>query len=459
MDDAGGPGDRVRVTVSYVHPMIMPLINSVWPTAPLVAWREGIVEQFRVSRIGGVGSQIGVAPTLTWTPTISPTPSPTLTFTPVPTATDTPTPTNTFTPTATPPPSCDVLQTNQPLYFSGDDILVPMRNNSAYWPITITHARTIWDELEGQSGGPWHDQVTALPADQYFDFYWWGGLTVLDPANVYLNNPGTMFEHDLSLTLGTQANNALGLDFSRSFTTDTIYYHARDFAVTISYNVGELVCPPRDITGRYGPIVQVWPVPPDPISEPFTVQAIASDPDGTINRVRFEVWNESETILLGYYDDYTAPYCLFGDAGGACITLSWGYLWPGDDNPIENGRYVIYVQARDNDNPRQHTRILQLINLDLPEIPPPPTSTPVPTAVPTATSTRTPTRTPTQTPVPTLTGTPTPVTPTNTATLTPLPTDTLPPPTQTNTPPPSSTPTRTASPTPCLTPPDLGGCR
>ncbi len=186
------------------------------------------------------------------------------------------------------------------------------------------------------------------------------------------------------------------MDFSRSFTADTIYYHARDFAVTISYNVGELVCPPRDLTGRYGPLVQITPTPPDPITEAFTIQAAASDPDGTINRVRFEVWNESETILLGYYDDYTAPYCLFGDAGGACITLSWGYLWPGDDNLIENGRYVIYVQARDNDSPRQYTRIQQVINLDLPEIPPPPTSTPVPTAVPTATNTRTPTRTPTQ---------------------------------------------------------------
>lgn len=370
MDDAGGPGDRVRVTVSYVHPMIMPLISNIWPTAPLVAWREGIVEQFRVSRISGVGSQIGVAPTLTATPTISPTPSPTFTFTPSPTATNSPTPTNTPTPTATPLPSCDILQTNQPLFFSGDDILVPMSNTSPFWPVTITHARTTWDELEGQAGGPWHDQVTPLPSDQYFDFYWWSGLTALDPANVYLNNPGITFDHDLNLTLAASASNSLGMDFSRSFTAETIYYHARDFAVTISYNVGELVCPPRDLTGRYGPLVQITPTPPDPITEAFTIQAVASDPDGTINRVRFEVWNETETVLLGYYDDLAAPYCLFGDAGGACITRSLGYTWPGDDNVIENGQYVIYVQARDNDSPRQYTRIQRVINLDLPELVP-----------------------------------------------------------------------------------------
>ncbi len=92
MDDAGGPGDRVRVTVRYVHPMIMPLISSVWPTVPLSAWREGIVEQFRVARISGLGGEIGVAPTTTTTPTITPTFTNTPTNTPLPTHTNTPTP-------------------------------------------------------------------------------------------------------------------------------------------------------------------------------------------------------------------------------------------------------------------------------------------------------------------------------------------------------------------------------
>ena len=51
MDDAGGPGNRVRVTVVYIHPMILPILSSIWPSVPLIAWREGIVEQFRVSRV------------------------------------------------------------------------------------------------------------------------------------------------------------------------------------------------------------------------------------------------------------------------------------------------------------------------------------------------------------------------------------------------------------------------
>lgn len=58
MDDAGGPGDRVRIHVTYNHPMILPFLSNWWPSVPLNAWREGIVERFRTSRISGITSQI-----------------------------------------------------------------------------------------------------------------------------------------------------------------------------------------------------------------------------------------------------------------------------------------------------------------------------------------------------------------------------------------------------------------
>jgi hypothetical protein len=96
MDDAGGPGDRVRVVVTFVHPIITPLISSMWEQVPLTSWREGIVERFRTSRVSGIGSQISNAPT--HTPTPVPTDTPTITPTPTMTAT----PTETPTPTATP---------------------------------------------------------------------------------------------------------------------------------------------------------------------------------------------------------------------------------------------------------------------------------------------------------------------------------------------------------------------
>ncbi len=382
MDDAGGPGDRVRVTVRYIHPMILPLISSVWPQAPLTAWREGVVEQFRVSRISGVGGQIGFAPTNTPRPTDTPTitPVPTDTYTPIPptptdtpvppTPTNTPTPTFTPTPTATPTPSCDDLLVNGPLRFNGDDIRINMSNMSGVWPITISQVNTNWDELENQPEGPWHDEVDPLPSDQYFDRYYWGATALLNPANVYLNSPPDTWAHDPGLIIPALTNNYLAMDFYRSFTSYYVYYHARDFSVDLTYSVGPLACPAINVVGLYGPIVALDPVPPNPITAPFSIQATASDPDGTISRVRFEVWDQAEANILGYTDDYNAPYCLFGSAGGNCVTRGLGYYWPNSTNPIENGTYVLYLQARDNDSPNQYTRIRETITLDLPELVP-----------------------------------------------------------------------------------------
>lgn len=377
MDDAGGPGNRVRVTVRFVHRMILPLINNIWPQVPLESWREGVVEKYRTSRIGGLGSEIGIVPTLTATPlppTDTPIP-PTSTFTPIPpsdtpepTPTDTSTPTQTFTPTFTPTPSCSDLVINGPLNFADDDIQISMSNIGPHI-VTITQVRTSWDEYEGQPDGPWHDQVDyqPLPSDQYLDSYLWSGATVLDVApNVYLNVAGVTFEHDLNLILAPLSGNSLGMDFNRSFTNYFVYYHARDFEVQLDYTVGSLTCPLKSVTGNYGPIVTAEASEPNPIENPFYVQAFASDPDGTINRVRFEVWDQTETNILGYQNELTPPYCLFGDTGGVCNVRDIGGYWPNTSNIIQNGTYVIYIQARDNDAPaNQYTRIKMSLVLDL----------------------------------------------------------------------------------------------
>ncbi|MFN2147451.1 MAG: TadE/TadG family type IV pilus assembly protein, partial [Anaerolineales bacterium] len=97
-EDAGGPGDRVSVTLDFDHPIISPLISSWLPKIRLTARREGIVEQFRVSRVIGLPATISV-PTFTPTQTPTPTLTPTMTTTAMPT--DTPTPT--LTPCKVPP--------------------------------------------------------------------------------------------------------------------------------------------------------------------------------------------------------------------------------------------------------------------------------------------------------------------------------------------------------------------
>lgn len=94
MDDAGGPGDRVKVHVEHEHPLFLPILTKIWPSVTLTAERDGIVEKFRVSRVGGVSGPILSAPTWTLTPTITLTPTKTNTpsITPTPTITDTPVP-------------------------------------------------------------------------------------------------------------------------------------------------------------------------------------------------------------------------------------------------------------------------------------------------------------------------------------------------------------------------------
>jgi len=141
MDDAGGPGDRVKVHVEHQHPLFLPLISNLWPSVNLNAERDGIVEKFRTSRSLGVSGPILSAPTWTQTPTITPTP------------TETPTPTLTLTPTITQTPipvDCDLIVVD---YSSIGDLgggflgaLVRIRNNNPV-PIHLFQANVGWEVI------------------------------------------------------------------------------------------------------------------------------------------------------------------------------------------------------------------------------------------------------------------------------------------------------------------------
>jgi hypothetical protein len=140
MDDAGGPGDRVKVRVEHTHPLFMPLISNLWPTIPLHAERDGIVERFRVSRVMGVSGPILSAPTWTLTPTITDTP----TITPSPTNTLTPTPTDTPIPV-----QCDQIEVTNSYaghWFNGYYIhSVTIRNNNPV-NIHLHQADQVWEK-------------------------------------------------------------------------------------------------------------------------------------------------------------------------------------------------------------------------------------------------------------------------------------------------------------------------
>ena len=89
MDDAGGPGDRIRLTVTYNHPLIIPFFQALWPHLKLSQTQDAIVEKFRTARLSGLSGAMASAIPFTST------------------STSTNTATSTQTPTATPVP-CEV---------------------------------------------------------------------------------------------------------------------------------------------------------------------------------------------------------------------------------------------------------------------------------------------------------------------------------------------------------------
>ncbi len=156
-EDPGGPGNRVSVTLDFDHPIIAPIISSWLPQIRLTARREGIVEQFRVSRVIGLPATISV-PTFTPTLTATPTLTPTVTTTPMPTDTATPT----ITPCKVPP----IVVINSPS--SGDLIDGPgakLRGwASAYDPDNADPVTCL---------GTGADGLGILEIE--FQFYWWDG--------------------------------------------------------------------------------------------------------------------------------------------------------------------------------------------------------------------------------------------------------------------------------------------
>ncbi len=113
IDDGGGPGNRVRVVLTYRHNLITPLLSSWWPSVRLTSQREGLVEQYRTSRVTGLTGGIAYAATWTFTPTMTNTPTDT------PTPSDTPTSTATFTPSNTPTNTATSTATPLPVYCAG----------------------------------------------------------------------------------------------------------------------------------------------------------------------------------------------------------------------------------------------------------------------------------------------------------------------------------------------------
>jgi len=111
-DPSEGPA-RVLVAVTFEHPVLLPIVNTIKPSITLHSERTGILEQFRVARVLGL-------PPIIELPTATPQPP-----TPTSTATETP------LPTATPTPDCSLFAITNAYFVKNNRIFVRLQNNSS----------------------------------------------------------------------------------------------------------------------------------------------------------------------------------------------------------------------------------------------------------------------------------------------------------------------------------------
>jgi hypothetical protein len=234
MDDAGGPGDRVRIVVTFNHPMIAPYLGPNWPLVPLTAWREGIVERFRTSRVSGIGSQIINAPP----------PPPTGTDTPTPT--DTPTMTMTPTPTATPDCTCLSLDSlafsngsAHPDYAQAHTFV----NNGCAFPASVVRIAIDWDYPEAVGNMLGYRQMNLDWIRWGSTSRVWGGPNEGSVPNDYASWTDTgadtpsSWQGPLSLNAGTSSRIQWDLDNNWStFETDG-YAIPNDFGARVELDV------------------------------------------------------------------------------------------------------------------------------------------------------------------------------------------------------------------------------
>ena len=209
MDDAGGPGDRIRLTVTYNHPLIIPFFQALGPHLKLSTTQDAIVEKFRTSRLSGLSSGISVL--AAWSRTPGPTDTPTETSVP-PTATK----------TQHPHPYPRALRQIPP---GGNGLLAPPfyayygdQNNNTFTNLVYTRTDPVvnfnWGSNSPQSGslqvdnfrGRWTGQVyPAYPG--LTQFFTWSddGVRLYIDGSLVINNStnhGSTQNYSSNLNLG-----------------------------------------------------------------------------------------------------------------------------------------------------------------------------------------------------------------------------------------------------------------
>lgn len=366
---AGNPGERIWVTVDFNHPMITPILSQWWPQLHLTARRDGIVEQFRVSRLlgaGGLPTAIFTAtttPTKTNTPTNTSTPTasltPTETPTPTLTSTITTTPTITNTPTLTPTPDCSFISVwSYAIYDIGNwhYLRVQVRNRNPI-DVFLTHSNLKnWPKNPGQyvdwfyysgyyyngndNNPPTSISVSPpklLPAKTYG--YWYVGFGG--------TNPGWQFGNwDLALTFNDIC--VANLNFSLATPTPT-----RTPTVTTTPTVTSTPTPTPtstiSLTPTPSPTPTVSPMPsntPTVTSTPtvtFT-PTVTPTPDCSLIQV-IQTWISGNNVYMSVRNNN--PVSIFMTSS----FFEWPKNYPNEHVDWHSFRGVIYFNEDDPQSP------------------------------------------------------------------------------------------------------------
>ncbi|MFZ5818281.1 MAG: TadE/TadG family type IV pilus assembly protein [Chloroflexota bacterium] len=421
-EDPGDPGDRVIIAVDYNHPLLTPFLNKAWPYIHLSAYRQGIVEMFRVPRVIALPPLVGL-------------PTSTASNTPPPSAT----PTNTATATLT--------STALPIYI---EIVSPDPSGQVITNVNQTPFEAIaYNPPYGTDNG---DGIQSIR-------FWFSG-----PSSIPARTEGVLRYCAFS---GNGPCNYISsvMDYTTLVNGEyTMYAQATGVDGRVSVTVSKTF------------IINFPPTPTPTATRTFTATPTPSCTNIYVNLTRlynddFQVRVRNDNVATAYLTEsnmtWSSPYApplyfnlfSFGrtyyNPTGSVYTspVEWETADGGSPEPLYGGTQRIWSADFDLMGQPLHGSYSVVLTFTFPDwgdcvLPAASTDR----YTPTATLTRTPTRTPTRTLSPTITRTPTRTlspTITRTPTRTGSPTITR---TPTRTGSPTSSPTRTLSPTVTRTP-------
>ncbi len=387
--DAGGPGDRIIISVEFNHPMITPFISADWQFVHLMARQEGIVENFRFKKALAAPPQINIPGENPTDETATSSASETVESSETPEDTETPNPSETITPTEN-PPGCkdpggnDVLNgdDSEQLGFRYNDtgyILESHLTNNGYTQVQITGAELHYN-------GAWHEALDAGPNGRRLDSYQWGNATIATSIQAFSSLMDDNFA--TPKVLAKSASN-----WFRWIFTDTsfyyipylqaypegsptsslarnqnpepydnhpteghrqLFYHSSDFTAVIYYDVIDSHGNPTasctlSVTGQPGPTIQPQVSPGKSLiggSDELSIRALVNGDDSNTDYVIFYVYDSLGTLVYWNRED-SAPFCLFGLSGGNCQTRTvWSDSWgTNGEDTINGGSYTVAILA------------------------------------------------------------------------------------------------------------------